>query len=99
MSGLCLSGDASQSSAGAGSSAGTLAYLSVEFIHWKWGKLIGLSFGWALAAVGGFSGRSHALGLPPPFTNGPLGWRKAKQSYKTEAGAEEEDKNDGKHEG
>ena len=30
-----------------------------------------------------FEGRAAALGLKP-FTNDPLGWRKAKESYKTE---------------
>ena len=28
--------------------------------------------------------RARALELQPPFTNDPLGWRKAKESYKTQ---------------
>lgn len=31
----------------------------------------------------GIEARARALGLAPPFTNDPLGWRKAKESYKT----------------
>lgn len=58
-----------------------IVYLSVEYVPWKWGKLIGLSVGLALAGIGGISGRASALDLPPPFTNDPLGWRKAKKSY------------------
>jgi len=27
------------------------------------------------------SGRASALNLPTPFTNDPLGWRKAKNTY------------------
>lgn len=61
-----------------------LVYLSVEFIPWKWGKLIGLCVGITIAATGGFSGRANALEVPPPFTNDPLGWRKAKESYKSD---------------
>lgn len=61
-----------------------VVYLSVEYVAWKLGKLIGLSVGLALAAIGGFSGEASALDLPPPFTNDPLGWRKAKQTYKKE---------------
>jgi hypothetical protein len=40
-------------------------------------------------AIFGLSGRAEALGLKP-FTNDPLGWRKAKKSYKTDTQAEEE---------
>ena len=56
-------------------------YLSLEFLPNFWLKLVGLSVGLAIAAIGGFSGRSTALGLPPPFANDPLGWRKAKATY------------------
>ena len=58
-----------------------LVYLSLQFIPSRWGTLLGLCLGLAIAAIGGFSGRASALELPPPFTNDPLGWRKAKQSY------------------
>lgn len=65
-----------------------IVYLSVEYVPWKWGKLIGLSVGLALAGLGGFSGRASALDLSPPFTNDPLGWRKAKKSYETQEDAD-----------
>lgn len=42
-----------------------------------------------------FEGRATALGLKP-FTNDPLGWRKAKQSYKSEPATEEDDTRDRK---
>ncbi len=74
----------------------SLVYLSLEFIPSKWGSLLGLCLGLTLAAIGGFSGRANALDLPPPFTNDPLGWRKAKETYKTEAATEEITKNDDK---
>ena len=62
----------------------SLVYLSLEFIPSKWGTLLGLCLGLAIAAIGGLSGRASALDLPPPFTNDPLGWRKARKSYKTD---------------
>jgi hypothetical protein len=71
-----------------------VVYLSVEFIPWRLGKFLGLCLGLAIAAVGGFSGRAHALDLPPPFTKDPLGWRKAKESYKSPEGTEESVKKD-----
>lgn len=40
-------------------------------------KIVGLSIGLAIAAIGGFSGRASALDLPPPFSQDPLGWRRA----------------------
>ena len=61
-----------------------LIYLSLEFLPYRWLKIGGTSLGLAIAGIGGFNGRAHALGLPPPFTNDPLGWRKAKETYKTE---------------
>jgi hypothetical protein len=36
-----------------------------------------------------FEGAAASIGLKP-FTNDPLGWRKAKQSYKEEAAPEED---------
>ena len=65
-----------------------LSYLSVNPIPWRIGKVLGLSLGLAVAAIGGFSGRAAALSLPPPFTNYPLGWRYAKRSYSAGTGAE-----------
>ncbi len=72
----------------------SLVYLSLEFIPSKWGSMLGLCLGLTLAAIGGFSGRANALDLPPPFTNDPLGWRKAKETYKTDADSDLAKKND-----
>ncbi len=58
-----------------------LVYLSLQFIPWRVGKILGLSLGFVVAAIGGFSGQASALELPPPFTKDPLGWRRAKKSY------------------
>ena len=52
-----------------------------------------MCLGLGLAALGGFSGRAKALGLAPPFTNDPLGWRAAKKSYKEQS---EPNQNDSK---
>ena len=40
-----------------------------------------------------FEGRATALGLKP-FTNDPLGWRKAKESYKADATSNDVSKKD-----
>ena len=58
-----------------------LSYMSLEYLPFTLLKVIGLSIGLAVAAIGGFSGRAKSLELKP-FTNDPLGWRKAKESYK-----------------
>jgi hypothetical protein len=69
-----------------------MSYLSLEFLPYRWMRLVGLSVGLGLAAIGGFSGRAKALGLPPPFTNDPLGWRAAKKRYDKES-TRDEDRN------
>jgi hypothetical protein len=56
---------------------GSAAFLPLVWMRWV-GALVGLG----CVAVAGLSGRAKALGLPPPFTNDPLGWRKAKTTYK-----------------
>ncbi len=71
-----------------------VVYLSVEFVPWKLGKFLGLCLGLAIAAIGGFSGRAHALELPSPFTNDPLSWRKAKESYRSQVDTDESVKKD-----
>ena len=45
---------------------------------------------WTLALIGGvlgylgaYGGLARKFGFPAPFTNDPLGWRKAKKSYET----------------
>ena len=57
-------------------------------------------FGWfllflscTLIAIFGVAGRAEALGLKP-FTNDPLGWRKAKESYKADAASNDVSKKD-----
>jgi len=61
---------------------------SIAFSPTVWMWWLGISVGLGCMAVAGFSGRAHALGLPPPFTNDPLGWRKAKATYEQQAGPE-----------
>ncbi|SDC49591.1 hypothetical protein SAMN05444679_103214 [Variovorax sp. CF079] len=61
---------------------------SMAFLPMVWMRWLGASLGLGCMAVAGLSGRAHALGLPPPFTNDPLGWRKAKATYKQKPGPE-----------
>jgi hypothetical protein len=58
-----------------------VTYVCLTLLPGKVPKLIGLSVGLAIMGIAGFSARASALGLPPPFTNDPLGWRAAKKSY------------------
>ncbi len=46
----------------------------------KWVMFAGVIFGCLMASVAGISAKAQVLGLSP-FTNDPLGWRKAKASY------------------
>lgn len=62
-----------------------LAYGSLSFLPTKFWKLLGLSIGLGIMGIGAYSARASALGLPPPFTNDPLGWREAKKSYQTDS--------------
>lgn len=71
-----------------------LAYLSLSFLPTKFWKLLGLSIGLGIMGIGAYSARASALGLPPPFTNDPLGWRKAKKSYQDESSESVEKKQD-----
>jgi hypothetical protein len=59
---------------------GAVVYLPTVGMRW-----LGTSVGLGCMAVAGLSGRAKALGLPPPFTNDPLGWRKAKATYQPQA--------------
>jgi multisubunit Na+/H+ antiporter MnhC subunit len=61
-----------------------LSYVSLMCLPSKLLKVIGLSIGLAIMGIGGYSARAAAVDLPPPFTNDPLGWRKAKQTYKSD---------------
>jgi hypothetical protein len=63
---------------------------SIAFSPTVWMWWLGISLGLGCMAVAGFSGRAHALGLPPPFTNDPLGWRKAKATYEKQSVAEDD---------
>lgn len=48
---------------------------------WFWLLMcIGAVLGYAAA----YGGLAKQFGFQPPFTNDPLGWRKAKETYKTE---------------
>lgn len=40
--------------------------------------------GGAMAYLGGYGGLSRKMGMQPPFTNDPLGWRQAKSTYTPE---------------
>lgn len=70
-----------------------LIFISLEYFSTLTFKVLGLSVGLGIAAIGGFSGRASALDLKP-FTNDPLGWRKAKESYKAQKDSAIEKKHD-----
>ena len=60
-------------------------------IHFRWNNVFGwflLIAAWIVLAVFGLSGRAEAIGLKP-FTNDPLGWRKAKKSYQGDEASKE----------
>ncbi len=60
-------------------------------IHFRLNNVFGwflLVAAWIVLMVFGLSGRSEAIGLKP-FTNDPLGWRKAKKSYTPDPATEE----------
>ncbi len=52
---------------------------------------LGLSVGFVCVSLAAYANKAESLDLPAPFTNDPLGWRKAKESYK----AETQDKQEG----
>lgn len=43
-----------------------------------------LLLGIFLGAIVGYEGKAKQFGFQAPFTNDPLGWRKAKKSYETQ---------------
>lgn len=49
-----------------------------------------ISIGVVVAYVGIYGSQAKKFGFQAPFTSDPLGWRKAKQSYKEEAAPEED---------
>ena len=59
----------------------SFSYFSLVLLPGKLLKVVGLSLGLALMGMAGYSARAAALDAPPPFTNDPLDWRKAKKTY------------------
>jgi|LakMenE18May11ns_1017448.scaffolds.fasta_scaffold9393560_2 hypothetical protein len=67
-----------------------IIYLSLAMSPNIFVLTLGLCIGFVLVSLVTYSNKSESLDLPAPFTNDPLGWRKAKQSYKEEAAPEED---------
>lgn len=67
-----------------------IIYLSLAMSANIFVLTLGLCIGFVLVSLVTYSNKAESLGLPPPFTNDPLGWRKAKQSYKEDAAPEED---------
>jgi hypothetical protein len=55
---------------------------------------LGLCIGFVLVSLVTYANKAEALDLPAPFTNDPLGWRKAKESYKTDTASDAVTKKD-----
>jgi hypothetical protein len=58
-----------------------------------WVGVVLISVSLLVGAIGIAAGASESVGAKP-FTNDPLGWRKAKKSYKSDAGSDEVTKKD-----
>jgi hypothetical protein len=58
---------------------------------WFW---LLVSVGVIISYVGIFGRQSKQFGFQAPFTNDPLGWRKAKKTYKTDVDSEKMTKKD-----
>ena len=50
----------------------------------------------ALLGCASLSNSATSIGLPPPFTSDPLGWRKAKQSYKADKSGDDKNNDSGR---
>ncbi len=50
--------------------------------------------GSAISLLGSYEAKAKQFGFQAPFTNDPLGWRKAKKTYKTNAASDELAKKD-----
>ncbi|WP_146097403.1 hypothetical protein [Rhodoferax sp. TS-BS-61-7] len=50
--------------------------------------------GSAISLIGSYESKAKQFGFQAPFTNDPLGWRKAKKSYQNETNAHEEKPSD-----
>lgn len=55
-------------------------FITFKFVTTKFWAMFGLLLAFLFLLLAGYSGRAKALGLKP-FTNDPLGWRKAKKTY------------------
>jgi hypothetical protein len=66
-----------------------------NYLNGKIGLIL-LGIGSVLGAVVGYEGKAKQSGFLAPFTNDPLGWRKAKQSYQQDTPPEESKGNDPK---
>lgn len=53
-----------------------------------------LLLGIFLGAIVGYEGKAKQFGFQAPFTNDPLGWRKAKKSYETQESSDKTQKKD-----
>jgi peptidoglycan/LPS O-acetylase OafA/YrhL len=58
---------------------------------WFWSVAL---LGGLLGYVGAYGGLARNFGFEAPFTSDPLGWRKAKESYKSSEDADESVKKD-----
>ena len=58
---------------------------------WFWTLAL---FGGLLGYVGAYGGLARKFGFEAPFTNDPLGWRKAKETYQNDASPERPENKD-----
>lgn len=65
-----------------------LCCVAYFFKNWSgfWFWLLAL-IGGCLGYVGAYGGLAKKFGFEAPFTNDPLGWRKAKKSYQNDSDA------------
>lgn len=70
--------------AACGLAAAALLAYTFFFAESRWLGVASLILALLFFGIASISNTAESLGLPPPFTNDPLGWRKAKESYKTE---------------
>ena len=73
--------------------------LLLAFIPWffdisTWIQLLLFGIGLPISLIGSYEAKAKQFGFPAPFTNDPLGWRKAKKTYKTDAASEDVTKKD-----
>jgi hypothetical protein len=71
--------------------------LALAVIPWFFDLHVGLSLvltfiGVPISLLGSYEAKARQFGFSAPFTNDPLGWRKAKKSYETKEDSDEEPK-------